>query len=313
MNMDAQILIKCGENWFEFSKSKTGQLDYVGKWDKKERPNVEGWQELSGSTYFSPSYYVFIQLSLNFNPKVYVAPKVDVSDKDVFSFLLHAGALISAVDAKDSTLAGELYLGRREVFEKFAQLSSYIMEPLSVEILFTLVYGRMNEIEAENIPLIFEPAKNRLNFDPSTETLRQAFMRYFKKNDVVLTLPLVGTKFYSWGDDFEPEVLERLTDNLSCEDLAGHAEKIRKAKQKFYEGLETVVQAEPYNSYDKNSILCCIENVESKICGNAGLEKAGHIRALAAAIIRESKPSKLSYGGRLVRLSYNEIVVEVKI
>lgn len=26
----AQILIKNGNNWFEFSKSKTGQLDYEG-------------------------------------------------------------------------------------------------------------------------------------------------------------------------------------------------------------------------------------------------------------------------------------------
>lgn len=313
MNMDAQILIKCGENWFEFSKSKTGQLDYVGKWENKVCQNVQGWQELASSTYFSPSYYVFIQSALNFNPKVYVAPGIDVSDKDVLSFLVHAGALIAAVDAKDSLLAGELYLRRRDVFEKFAQLSSYIMEPLSVEILFTLVYGRMEETEAESIPLIFEPAKKRLGFDPATETLRQAFMRYFKKNEATITLPLVGTKFYRWGDDFEPEVLERLTDNLSCDDLLGHAEKIRKAKQGLYENLETVVQAEPYNEYDKNSILCCIESVYAKICGNAGLEKAGHIRALAAAIIREAKPEKLCYGGKVVHLDYGEIVVQMTI
>ena len=43
--MNAQILIKTTNDWFEFSKSKTGQLDYVGKWEKNALPNVEGAQE----------------------------------------------------------------------------------------------------------------------------------------------------------------------------------------------------------------------------------------------------------------------------
>ena len=32
--MSSQILINCGSNWFEFTKSKTGQLDYIGKNEK---------------------------------------------------------------------------------------------------------------------------------------------------------------------------------------------------------------------------------------------------------------------------------------
>ena len=91
------------------------------------------------------------------------------------------------------------------------------------------------------------------------------------------------------------------------------AEKIRKTKHDFYENLETVVQAEPYNQYDKNSILVCIENTGAKISGNPGLEKAGHIRALAAKIIREAKPKKMNYGGKLASLSGNEIVVELEL
>ena len=31
--MNAQILIKTANDWFEFTKSKTGQLDFVGKWE----------------------------------------------------------------------------------------------------------------------------------------------------------------------------------------------------------------------------------------------------------------------------------------
>ena len=309
--MNAQILINCGNNWFEFSKSKTGQIDYLGKWENNDLPKIDGWQELTSSTYFSPSWYIYLQEGINNNPKVYVAPDVDVSDKDTFDFLVHIGPLLSAIEAKDSLLAGDLYLRRSGSFEKFSQLTSYIMEELSVEILFSLCYGRMHEVNPEQIPLIFNNAKKKLNYDSAKETLNQAFIRYIKENDVTLTLPLVGTQFYHW--DPEPDVLDKLTDNLGCENILEKAEKIRKAKHEFYTGLECSVQAEPYNQYDKNSILVSMENIESKISGNPGLEKAGHIRALAAEIIREAKQEKMNYNGKLVRLSYNTIVVQINV
>ena len=308
--MNAQILIKTTNDWFEFSKSKTGQLDFVGKWDKNDKPRVDDAQEFISSTYFSPAWYVFIQNELNCNPTVFVAPDVDVSDKDLFDYLVHIGPVLAAVEAKDSLLAGELFLRRREVFEKYAQLTQYILEPLCVEIMFSLCYGRMNNLDPDDIPLIFENAKKKLDFDSSRENLNQALMRYIKKNSVTLSLPLVGTNFYHWDDDIEPEALSKFTDNLSPEDLPAAAEKIRKAKQSFYESLKVSVQAEPYNRVDKNSILVCIENVAAKLFGNSGLEKAGHIRALAAQIIREAKPKKMSFSCKLSSLSYREIVVQ---
>lgn len=309
--MNAQILIKCGDNWFEFSKSKTGQLDYEGKWENEALPKTDGYQEIASSTYFSPSWYTYLQDGLNNNPKVYVAPELDISDKDTYAFLVHIGAILSAIEAKDSLLAGELYLRRQSSFEKFAQLVQYIMEPLSVEILFSLSYGRMQNIDPESIPLIFNSAKKKLNYKAEKESLDQAFIRYFKENEVTLTMPLVGTNFYHW--DSTPEVLENLTDNLNYEDLLGAAEKIRKAKHDFYASLETSVQAEPYNQADKNAILVCFENIEAKISGNPGLEKAGHIRALAAKVIRESKEEKMSYNGKLCRISYRDTVVQMTI
>ena len=309
--MNAQILIKTAKDWFEFTKSKTGQLDYVGKWEKNNKPNVDGAQKLASSTYYTPSFYTFIDSALNCNPAVYVAPDVDVSDKDVFDYLIHIGALLAAVEEKNSFLAGELYLRRRTVFEKFAQLTQYILEPYCVEILFSLCYGRMANIDPDTVPLLFDSVKEKLDFDSSRETLDQAYMRWFKKNNVTLTLPLVGTCFYNW--DAEPYALDKLCDNLSCDDLLGMAEKIRIAKHNFYESLETVVQAEPYNSHDKNSILVCIESPEAKISGNPGLEKAGHIRALAAKIIRESKPKMMAYPSKLAYVGGEEIVVSVKL
>ncbi|MEE1211941.1 MAG: hypothetical protein UHO11_05550 [Treponema sp.] len=54
----------------------------------------------------------------------------------------------------------------------------------------------MNNIDPDDIPLIFESAKKKLEYDSSHESLDQAFKRYFKMNEVTVTLPLVGTNFY---------------------------------------------------------------------------------------------------------------------
>ncbi|MCR5252287.1 MAG: hypothetical protein K6C98_01060 [Treponema sp.] len=311
--MNAQILIKTANDCFEFTKSKTGQLDFVGKWGKNDLPNVEGALKFASSTYYTPSYYVYIKSELNCNPVIYVAPDVDVSDKNLFDYLVHIGPLLAAVEAKDSLLAGELYIRRSEVFELFSQVTEYILEPLSVEILFSICYGRMQEINPEDLELVFDSAIEKLNYDSSRESIDQAFIRYFKKNSAKFTLPLVGTNFYSWERDSVPYELEKLCNNINPEALSTDAEKIRKAKHDFYENLETVVQAEPYNQYDKNSILVSIENPVAKISGNTGLEKAGHIRALASKIIREAKPKKMNYGGKLASLSGGKIVVELEL
>ena len=309
--MNAQILIKTVGDWFEFTKSRTGQLDFEGKWEKDALPNVDGAQKFVSSAYFSPCNYVFIDSALNCNPVIYAAPDVDVSDKDLFDYLVHIGPLLAAVEAKDSLLAGQLYLRRSKVFEKFSQLTQYILEPLCVEILFSLCYGRMQQLDPEELELVYESAVEKLEYDSSRETIAQALTRWFKKNSAKFTIPLVGTCYYDW--DADPFALEKLSDNLSCDDLAGMAEKIRKAKHSFYESLEVSVQAEPYNTHDKNSILVSIENPEAKLCGNPGLEKAGHIRALAAKIIREAKPKKMSYNAKLAALCGDEIVVELEV
>ena len=88
-------------------------------------------------------------------------------------------------------------------------------------------------VAPDEIPLIFESAKKKLEYDSSRESQDQAFMRYFKKNEVTVSLPLVGTNFYHWDDDIVPEALTKLTDNLSAQDLPAAAEKIRNAKQSF--------------------------------------------------------------------------------
>lgn len=308
--MNAQILVNFGKNWFEFTKSKTGQLDFLGKVDA-QNVNVEGFQKLLGSTYFSPSYYTFLEDELNATPEIFVAPGTDVSDKDTFDFLLHVGALLGAIEAKDSLFAGELYLRRRTSFEKFSKLTEFIIEPIAAEMLFSLVFGRWNNIEEDEIPLIFNLAKRKIKFDSTCEDLAQAFTRYFKKNESSLTLQVVGNNNHSWMG--ESEILDLIPSNFTLADFLGEAEKFKKAKHDFYSNLKVSVQAEPYNPTDKNAIAVMIEDIDSKLSGNGGLEKAGYIRATAAKIIREAKEEKISYGGKLVRLSGREIVVRVNV
>ena len=59
--MNAQILIKTANDWFEFSKSKTGQLDFVGKWENKNKPDVNGAQKLASSTFSSLKKQDFLE------------------------------------------------------------------------------------------------------------------------------------------------------------------------------------------------------------------------------------------------------------
>ena len=55
------------------------------------------------------------------------------------------------------------------------------------------------------------------------------------------------------------------------------------------------------------------ENPEEKIFGNPGLEKAGHIRAAAAEILRTAKKEKMSYKAELSQISAKDIVVKIEV
>lgn len=75
-------------------------LDYVGKWENKNLPNIGGWQKLTSTTYYTPSVYFYINKKFSFCPLVYVAPDVDISDIDTFAYLVHIGAILQAVEEK---------------------------------------------------------------------------------------------------------------------------------------------------------------------------------------------------------------------
>lgn len=307
--MNKQILIKCGKNWFEFSKSQTGQLDFLGKLENSQNIDVTNFECLNGSTYYSPARYIFLQEDLNFSSQVFVSPEIDISDKDTFDFLLHIGTLLGAVEAKDSFLAGQFYFSKQSSFEKFAKLTEFILEPLCVEILFTLCFGILRNIDEYEIPLIFNLAKKKLSYEPSKENLSQAFIRYFKDKKTTVTLPVVGNSHHSWS--IKSKFLDKIPSHFSSTDFIKETEKFQKTKTDFYNSLKVCVQAELYNHADENAISVLIEDIDSKISGKECFSKAGFIRATAAEIIRCAKQKKLSYEGKLVRFNYNEIVVKI--
>ena len=315
--MEHQIII-CAENettgtqkFFAFTKSKTGQLDYAGAISKPDNIDNGTWQTIQASSYFTPSYYTYLDAAMDKTITLFVAADVDISDADTFAFLTHVGALICAVEAKDSLLAGKLYLRRKSLFDKFSHLTQFILEPLCVEILFSICFGQMDEADENQVPLIFNSAKKKLGFKTQEESLQQSFVRYFKENQVAVTMEVVGTCFHHWNPT--PESLETMLTHISWSDFDKHCATIRKIRQNFYESLKVSVQAEPYNSHDPNAILVSIEDTQSKICGYTGLAKAGYIRRTGAEIIRTAKETKVNYNASLASISRNNIVVRMTI
>lgn len=304
-----QILIKGGKNWFEFSKTRTGQLDYAGKIEDCEDLEVKDYQRIESSAYFSPGQYLYVQDGLNLSPVLFVSPETDALDEDMYDFLVHVGALLCAVEAKDSFLAGELYRRRKNSFERFPQLTQFIIKPLAAEMLFALMYGNFYSISEDDAPALFRAAKKILAVDTAKETTEQAFVRCFAGKKTVLTLPVVGTNHYHWSP--YSEVFENLSQNITPDSFEAQLKKINDAKHSAYANLSVAVQAEPYNQADENAVSVMIENIDSKLAGNSVLEKAGYIRATAAQIIRAAKPEKMTFSARLARLSKKEIVLEI--
>lgn len=308
--MNAQILISIGQKWASFSMSKTAQLDYCG-FLNDEAPNLDEYQKLNSDSYFTASDYTYIDKALNLIPTVYVAPTVDISEHEALSFLLHVGALIAAVEAGDSQLAGDLYLRRQKTFNRFAAITSYILSDIAPEIVLSLVYGEMPNVSFDEIPLIVKAVEKKLALNPAHESFEQALFRYIQEHTISVTVELVGTCYYRW--DPAPRILNRLSNNLSAARLLQDGDEIRKAIRDLYAGLEVSVQAEPYNHVDKYAIAVSIENIEAKICGNRGLEKAGYIRATLAKLLRTAKPAKIRYKASLLRLANDCIAVRIEL
>ena len=315
---------------YGFSRSATGILDYVDGASAKDE-DLSQMQCVDGSAYFTPSWYMFLPKDLQATINVYLPSDVKNLDVGQYSFLLHIGALLLAVDERDGLLVAELLRRRVTVFSTFLPLVLHLIKPVAAEALFAYVYGGFRgdsnfaQIYKANVPIatgetdvsaiLLEAAKDALKPNPEKESPEEMFIRYFReKESFDFTIGLVGATNHPWiaGIEKYESVVKAATAFRFFDDAAVGAKS-----QEFFESLSTKVQAEPYNPHDHNAISVSIDDLGAKLKGLVSKSKAGYLRATGAAILRKARPNMFAYDSKLWRLGAdpsffeNSIVVRI--
>lgn len=315
---------------YGFSRSATGILDFVDGASAKDE-ELSQMQCVDGSAYFTPSWYMFLPKDLQATINVYLPSDVKNLDVGQYSFLLHVGALLLAVDERDGLLVAELLRRRVTVFSSFLPLVLHLIKPVAAEALFAYVYGgfrgdsNFSQIYKANVPIatgetdvsaiLLEAAKDALKPNPEKESPEEMFIRYFReKESFDFTIGLVGATNHPWiaGIEKYESVVKAATAFRFFDDAAVGAKS-----QEFFESLSTKVQAEPYNPHDHNAISVSIDDLGAKLKGLVSKSKAGYLRATGAAILRKARPNMFAYDSKLWRLGAdpsffeNSIVVRI--
>lgn len=315
---------------YGFSRSATGILDFVDGASAKDE-ELSQMQCVDGSAYFTPSWYMFLPKDLQATINVYLPSDVKNLDVGQYSFLLHIGALLLAVDERDGLLVAELLRRRVTVFSSFLPLVLHLIKPVAAEALFAYVYGgfrgdsNFSQIYKANVPIatgetdvsaiLLEAAKDALKPNPEKESPEEMFIRYFReKESFDFTIGLVGATNHPWiaGIEKYESVVKAATAFRFFDDAAVGAKS-----QEFFESLSTKVQAEPYNPHDHNAISVSIDDLGAKLKGLVSKSKAGYLRATGAAILRKARPNMFAYDSKLWRLGAdpsffeNSIVVRI--
>lgn len=315
---------------YGFSRSATGILDFVDGASAKDE-ELSQMQCVDGSAYFTPSWYTYLPKELQATINVYLPSDVKNLDVGQYSFLLHVGALLLAVDGRDGLLVAELLRRRVTVFSSFLPLVLHLIKPVAAEALFAYVYGGFRgdsnfaQIYKANVPIatgetdvsaiLLEAAKDALKPDPEKESPEEMFIRYFReKESFDFTIGLVGATNHPWiaGIEKYESVVKAATAFRFFDDAAVGAKS-----QEFFESLSTKVQAEPYNPHDHNAISVSIDDLGAKLKGLVSKSKAGYLRATGAAILRKARPNMFAYDSKLWRLGAdpsffeNSIVVRI--
>ena len=315
---------------YGFSRSSTGILDFVDGASANDE-ELSQMQCVDGSAYFTPSWYKFLPKVLQATINVYLPCDVKNLDVGQYSFLLHVGALLLAVDERDGLLVAELLRRRATVFANFLPLVLHLIKPVAAEALFAYVYGGFRgdggfeQVYKANAPIatgetdvsaiLLEAAKDVLKPNPEKESPEEMFIRYFREAESFdFTIGLVGAANHPWiaGIEKFESVVKTATAFRIFDDVAVGAKS-----QEFFEALSTKVQAEPYNPHDHNAISVSIDDLGAKLKGMQSKSKAGYLRATGAAILRKARPSLFAYGSKLWRLGAdpsffeNSIVVRI--
>lgn len=315
---------------YAFTRSVTGILDYAGTASATEY-DFSHMQCVDGSAYFTPSWYMYLPKELQATINVYLPNDIKNLDVGQYSFLLHVGALLLAVDERDGLLVAELLRRRAAVFANFLPIVLHLIKPVAAEALFAYVYGGFRgdsdfaQIYKANAPIstgetnvaaiLLEAAKDALKPNPEMESPEEMFIRYFREAESFdFTIGLVGATNHPWiaGIEKYESVVKTATAFRFFDDATVGAKS-----QEFFVSLATKVQAEPYNPHDHNAISVSIDDLGAKLKGLVSKSKAGYLRATGAAILRKARPSLFAYGSKLWRLGAdpsffeNSIVVRI--
>lgn len=321
---------------YAFIRSETGIMDYAGEVNPST-DELARMQCVEGSSYFTPSWYTYLPDALQAEITAYIPADIQNLDANQYSFLLHVGALLLAVQTHDPLLAAELLHRRSMVFANFTPILLHVLKPVAPEALFAWVYGSfrgdsnfqhvyandkpISTGETDTATILFAAARDALNPEPGKESADAMFVRYFRgsgdsKRKFDFTIGIVGASNHPWVDGIEK--FDIATDAATGFHFADSPEKAGKRRSEIFASLKAKVQAEPYNPHDYNAISVFIDDLESILKGIRGKSKAGYLRATGAAILRKARPNLFSYESSLWRIGgnpdyfENAIVVRLK-
>jgi hypothetical protein len=308
-------------NAYAFTRSETGILDYAGD-ATPSADELSRMQCVEGSAYFTPSWYTYLPEALLAEISVYIPVDIENLDANQYSFLLHVGALLLAVEMRDSLLVAELLHRRSMVFANFTPILLHILKPVAPESLFAWIYGGFHgdgnflQIYANDAPvstgetdtatILYAAAREALKPEPSKETAEGMFIRYFKgdgNRKFNFTMGIVGAANHPWVDSIEK--FEKISGAATGFHFADDPEKAGKKRSEIFESLKVKVQAEPYNPHDHNAVSVFIDDLESVLKGARSKCKAGYLRSTGAAILRHARPNLYSYESSLWRIGGN--------
>lgn len=302
-----------------FTRSETGIMDYAGLASPSDEELVQ-MQCVEGSGYFTPSWYTYLPEFLQAQIEVFIPVNVLHLDANQYSFLLHIGAVLLAVQERDALLVAELLQRRSMVFANFTPLLLHVVKPVAAEALFAWVYGGFRgdsgfqNIYANDKPIstgetdvaaiLYAAAHDALEPNPRKESAEEMFIRYFsEERSFDFTMGIVGASNHPWVDGVER--FGCISDSAASFHFVESPDKVGKKRQEIFASLKSKVQAEPYNPHDHNAISVFIDDLESIVKGARSKSKAGYLRATGAAILRKARPNLFSFNSSLWRIGGN--------
>lgn len=310
-------------NVYAFTRSETGIIDFAGT-ATPSASDLSQMQCVEGSAYFTPSWYTYLPEALQAEITAFIPANIENLDANQYSFLLHVGALLLAVQERDTLLVAELLHRRSMVFANFTPLLLHILKPVAAEALFAWVYGSfrgdsnfqhvyandkpISTGETDTATILYAAARDALKPDPSKESAESMFVRYFRGNEdskhkFDFTIGIVGASNHPWVDGIEK--FDTISDAAISFHFGDDPYAAGKKSQEVFASLKACAQAEPYNPHDHNAISVSIGDLEAVLKGIPSKSKAGYLRATGAAILRKARPGLLRYGADLWRIGGN--------